>query len=93
MVEKFPEMVEIAKEIYTQNGCAAHERRRNDTQISLGTRLTDVAAEIVRRIPGLQSISRNTVARLNIPPHKAHTAAKRYTSFLVSLTKNRGAGD
>ena len=76
-------MVQIASEVYVQNGCAAHRRRQNDTQISLGCRLRDVRDEIVRRIPGIpRSLSTNTIARMNVPPHRGRSNSTRYRSLI-----------
>ena len=82
LVEKHPEIVEIVNEFITQNGSAAHARRRTDTQYALGVSLQQIADEVVRKVPELKSISRNTIHRLMRPPHEKHCNAKRFKSLV-----------
>lgn len=75
-------MIDIIDEYISQHGAEAHKRRRNSTSYSNGVSMAQIAAEVVRRIPALKSISTTTIARTLLAPNKNHRNSTRYKGLV-----------
>lgn len=77
LVSQFPEIVRAATSFVKANGYRAHERRRKQSG-KVGVSLREIRDHLVSTVPGLNTISINSVARLMQPPRRGTVAGTRY---------------
>ena len=84
LFQRFPEIITEANTFLTDNGLAAHSRRRSDTSYSMGTTLQQLKLHLLKTVPGLNTvgISNSAVHLLFRPANKMHTWGRRHHAVL-----------
>ena len=84
LFQRFPEIITEANTFLTDNGLAAHSRRRSDTSYSMGTTLQQLKLHLLKTVPGLNTvgISNSAVHLLFRPANKMHTLGRRHHAVL-----------
>lgn len=82
IVQQFPEIPKIMEDFLLQHSSEAQIRRRDDTIYNFGVSLEDIRKHLLKMVPGLKVISRDTVHRLMLPPRKNTLQAKKYKGIV-----------
>ena len=81
---EFPELVTSVTAFVKLHGYSAEARRRTSVGNTLGVSLADIVQHVKDTFPELKNkgISRHTVHRLLVAPHKGRRSASRYHGFI-----------
>ena len=83
-VEKFPAIVEKAREFIEESGFSAHEKRTENAG-RCGRSLHELKSHLEESVPNLKAdggISVHTIHRLMVPPSAKRKASERYKSLI-----------
>ena len=88
--EKFPALVEIVTNFVKQHSFSAHDRRRETSGTGTGVTLQAIRDHVIREIPNLDDVSRQTLQYLMVAPRKGtHASPELQRTCKCTNTKDR----